>query len=137
MTNWVITQTDRFRAAVPVASLSNLISFYATSLYQDLIHAEFNGFPWAGGNFKVLWELSPLAHIKNVKTPTLLIHGENDNDVHITQSEEMFTALRHRGVPATFVRYAREGHSFREPKHQLDMLKRVSEWMDEYLKSTQ
>lgn len=133
MTNWVITQTDRFRAAVPVASLSNLISFYATSLYQDLIHAEFNGFPWAGDNFKLLWELSPMAHIKNAKTPALLIHGENDNDVHITQSEEMFTALRHRGVPATFVRYPREGHSFREPKHQLDMLKRVSEWMDRYL----
>ena len=45
MTNWVITQTDRFKAAVASASLSNLISFYSTSLYQDLIHAEFNGHP--------------------------------------------------------------------------------------------
>ena len=46
MTNWIITQTPRFRGAVAVASLSNLISFYSTSLYQDLIHAEFGGFPW-------------------------------------------------------------------------------------------
>lgn len=133
MTNWVITQTNRFRAAVPIASLSNLISFYSTSLYQDLVHAEFNGFPWEGNNFQTLWQRSPLAHIKNVQTPTLLLHGENDNDVHITQAEEMYTALRHRGVPATFVRYPREGHSYTEPRHQLDLLRRVAEWMDRYL----
>lgn len=133
MTNWVITQTNRFRAAVPIASLSNLISFYSTSLYQDLVHAEFNGYPWEGNNFETLWQRSPLAHVKNVRTPALLLHGENDNDVHITQAEEMFTALRHRGVPATFVRYPREGHGISEPKHQLDMLRRVAEWMDRYL----
>ncbi len=133
MTNWVITQTNRFRAAAPIASLSNLISFYSTSLYQDLVHAEFNGFPWEGNNFETLWQRSPLAHVKNVRTPALLLHGENDNDVHITQAEEMYTALRQRGVPATFVRYPREGHSFSEPKHQLDMLRRVAGWMDRYL----
>ncbi|NOT60217.1 MAG: S9 family peptidase [Acidobacteria bacterium] len=54
MTNWVVTQTNRFKAAVTAASLSNLISFYSTSLYQDLIHAEFNGFPW--DNYELLWE---------------------------------------------------------------------------------
>lgn len=133
MANWIVTQTSRFRAAVPIASLSNLISFYATSLYQDLIHAEFNGFPWAENNFKTLWDLSPLAHVKNVKTPVLLLHGESDNDVHITQSEEMYAALRHRNVPVTMVRYPREGHVFRESKHKLDVLKRVSDWMDRYL----
>ena len=57
MTNWVITQTPRFRAAVAVASVSNLISFYATSLYQDLVHAEFNGFPWAADNFTNVMEV--------------------------------------------------------------------------------
>ena len=46
MTNWIVTQTDRFKAAIASASLSNLISFYSTSLYQDLVHAEFNGMPW-------------------------------------------------------------------------------------------
>ena len=133
MTNWVITQTNRFRAAAPIASLSNLISFYSTSLYQDLVHAEFNGFPWAGNNFETLWQRSPLAHIKKVQTPALLLHGERDNDVHITQAEEMYTALRHRSVPATLVRYPREGHSFGEPRHQLDVLRRVAEWMDRHL----
>ena len=53
----------------PLTSLSNLISFYATSLYQDLVHAEFGGFPWEGSNFTTLWESSPLAYVKNVATP--------------------------------------------------------------------
>jgi dipeptidyl aminopeptidase/acylaminoacyl peptidase len=134
MTNWIVSQTGRFRAAVAMASLSNLISFYATSLYQDLVHAEFSGFPWTGNNFETLWKRSPLAHVKNVRTPVLLVHGERDNDVHITQAEEMYTALRQRNVPVSLVRYPREGHGMREPKHQLDVLRRAADWMDRYLK---
>ena len=132
MTNWVVTQTDRFRAAVSIASLSNLISFYSTSLYQDLIHAEFNGFPWE--NYEKLWERSPLAHIKKAKTPMLLIHGELDNDVHITQAEEMFTALKMRGVESVLVRYPREGHGIQEPKHREDQMLRTLDWFDRRLK---
>ncbi|HZS07110.1 MAG TPA: S9 family peptidase [Blastocatellia bacterium] len=132
MTNWIVTQTDRFKAAVASASLSNLISFYSTSLYQDLIHAEFNSYPW--DNFDLLWERSPLRHIKKVKTPLLLIHGEQDNDVHITQAEEMYTALRMRGVETALVRYPREGHGLREPRHREDSLNRTLEWFDRHLK---
>jgi dipeptidyl aminopeptidase/acylaminoacyl peptidase len=133
MTNWIVTQTNRFKSAVAVSSLSNLISFYATSLYQDLIHAEFGGFPWDDHHFALLWKESPLAHVANVKTPTLLLHGESDNDVHITQAEEMFTALRQRGVTAEMVRYPREGHGFHEPRHVLDSRVRILEWMDRFL----
>ncbi|PWT95975.1 MAG: hypothetical protein C5B55_00600 [Blastocatellia bacterium] len=135
MTNWVITQTPRFRAAVAVASVSNLISFYSTSLYQDLVHAEFGGFPW--DNYDLLWQWSPLRYVRQVQTPTLFIHGENDNDVHITQAEEMYMALRRRGVESVLVRYPREGHGLREPKHQLDALERSIAWFDRYLKGTQ
>src|SRR6185369_575212 len=78
MTNWIISQTPRFKAAVAVASVSNLISFYSTSLYQDLIHAEFGGFPW--DNYDLFWQWSPLRYVRQVQTPTLFIHGENDND---------------------------------------------------------
>ncbi len=134
MTNWVVTQTNRFKAAVAVASLSNLVSFYATSLYQDLIHAEFGGFPWDDDHFALLWKWSPLAHIRNATTPTLLLHGENDNDVHITQAEEMYTALRMRGVEAEMVRYPREGHGFREPRHQIDAARRTIEWIERRVK---
>ena len=132
MTNWTVTQSERFKAAITLASLSNLISFYSTSLYQDLIHAEFNGHPW--DNYDLLWERSPLKHIKKAKTPTLIIHGEQDNDVHITQAEEFYTALRMRGVEAVFVRYPREGHGVREPRHREDQLARTILWLDRFLK---
>jgi len=132
MTNWIITQTPRFRAAVASASLSNLISFYSTSLYQDLVHAEFNGFPW--DNFELLWQWSPLRYVKQVQTPTMFIHGEQDNDVHITQAEEMYVALRRRGIDSVLVRYPREGHGLREPRHRVDALQRTIGWFDRYLK---
>ena len=132
MTNWVVTQTMRFKAAVAQASVSNLISFYATSLYQDLIHAEFGGFPW--DDYDLLWRWSPLRYVKQAQTPLLLIHGEQDNDVHITQAEEMYMALKRRGVETVLVRYPREGHGLREPQHRLDALERTLAWFDRFLK---
>jgi dipeptidyl aminopeptidase/acylaminoacyl peptidase len=132
MTNWIITQTPRFKAAVSAASVSNLISFYSTSLYQDLIHAEFGGFSW--DNYDLLWQWSPLKYVKQAQTPTLFLHGEQDNDVHITQAEEMYTALKRRGVESVLVRYPREGHGLREPKHRVDALERTLAWFDRYLK---
>jgi dipeptidyl aminopeptidase/acylaminoacyl peptidase len=132
MTNWIITQTPRFKAAVSAASVSNLISFYSTSLYQDLIHAEFGGFPW--DNYDLLWQWSPLRYVKQTQTPTLFIHREQDNDVHITQAEEMYTALKRRGVETVLVRYPREGHGLREAKHRVDALERTLAWFDRYLK---
>jgi dipeptidyl aminopeptidase/acylaminoacyl peptidase len=132
MTNWIITQTPRFRAAVSVASVSNLISFYSTSLYQDLIHAEFGGFPW--DDYDLLWRWSPLRYANRAQTPTLFLHGEQDNDVHITQAEEMYMALKRRGVETVLVRYPREGHGFREPGHRLDALERTLDWFDRFIK---
>ncbi len=132
MTNWIITQTPRFKAAVASASVSNLISFYSTSLYQDLIHAEFGGFPW--DNFELLWQWSPLRYVKQAQTPTLFLHGELDNDVHITQAEEMYMALKRRGVETVLVRYPREGHGLSEPAHRVDALERTLAWFDRYLK---
>ena len=132
MTNWVITQTPRFKAAVSVASVSNLISFYSTSLYQDLIHAEFGGFPW--DNYDLLWQWSPLRYVRQAQTPTMFIHGESDNDVHITQAEEMYMALKRRGVETVLVRYPREGHGLREPRHRVDALEKTLSWFDRFLK---
>jgi dipeptidyl aminopeptidase/acylaminoacyl peptidase len=132
MTNWIITQTTRFKSAVASASVSNLISFYSTSLYQDLVHAEFGGFPW--DDYDQLWRWSPLRYVKQAQTPTLLIHGEQDNDVHITQAEEMYMALKRRGVETVLARYPREGHGFREPLHRLDALERTLAWFDRFLK---
>jgi dipeptidyl aminopeptidase/acylaminoacyl peptidase len=131
MVDWIITQTPRFKAAVATASVSNLISFYSTSLYQDLVHAEF-GMPW--DDYDLLWRWSPLRYVRQAQTPTLFLHGEQDNDVHITQSEEMYMALKRRGVEAELVRYPREGHGFHEPRHRVDALERTLAWFDKYLK---
>jgi dipeptidyl aminopeptidase/acylaminoacyl peptidase len=131
MTNWMVTQTSRFRAAVSVASVSNLVSFYATSLYQDLIHAEF-GLPW--DDYDLLWRWSPLRYVGQAQTPTLFLHGEQDNDVHITQAEEMYMALKRRGIETVLVRYPREGHGFREPRHRVDAMERTLGWFDRFVK---
>ncbi len=133
MTNWAITQTQRFKAAVPISSLSNLISFYGTSLYQDLIHAEFNGMPWDSDNYEKLWQRSPLAHVKNANTPTMFVHGEQDHDVSIVDAEQMYSAMRWRGIEAELLRYPREGHGLHEPLHRIDHLNRSLEWFDRHL----
>jgi dipeptidyl aminopeptidase/acylaminoacyl peptidase len=133
MTNWIITQTPRFRAAVSLYSVSNLISFYGTSLYTDLIESEFNGLPW--DNYPLLWQWSPLAHVAQARTPTLFLHGEVDNDVPVSQAEEMYVALRKQGVAATFALYPGEGHGFHRPAHILDSLLRLEAWFDHYLGS--
>jgi dipeptidyl aminopeptidase/acylaminoacyl peptidase len=64
----------------------------------------------------------------------MFLHGELDNDVHITQAEEMYTALRQRGVEAVLVRYPGEGHGFSQPRHQKDRLVRSLEWFDRFLR---
>ncbi len=131
MTNWVITQTNRYKAAVTVASLSNLISFYGTSLYQLLIETEFEGMPWE--DYDLLWNHSPLKYVANVKTPTLLIHGENDMDVHITQAEEFYVALKKLGVPAKFIRYPNEGHGIQQPRHKEHYYQEMLQWIVNHL----
>jgi dipeptidyl aminopeptidase/acylaminoacyl peptidase len=133
MTNWIVTQTDRFKAAAAGGSISNLISFYGTSLYHLLIETEFPGELW--DNYDLLWDRSPLKHVSNVTTPTLLFHGEDDFDVPITQAEEMFVALRKLGVDAELVRYPGMGHGFSSFANVRDAFGRVVGWFDEHVAS--
>jgi len=68
-----------------------------------------------------------------VQTPTLLLHGEDDQDVPITQAEEFFIALKKQGVPTRFVRYPNEGHGIRQPRHREHYYREILEWMEKYL----
>lgn len=136
MTNWIVTQTTRFKAAVADGGLSNLVSFAGTSLYHSLIESEFGGSAY--DNISALWQCSPIRCIKNVTTPTLLLHGETDNEVPLSQAEEMYIGLQKRGVDSLFVQYIGEGHGWRpdlKPKNRYDVLKRTLAWMDKYLKN--
>jgi dipeptidyl aminopeptidase/acylaminoacyl peptidase len=134
MTNWMITQTNRFKAAVSDGGISNLVSFAGTSLYHSLMEAEFNGSVY--DNFALLWEWSPLRNVKNVRTPTLILHGALDNEVPVSQAEEMFIALKKMGVDTTLVHYTEEGHGWRpdlRPHNRFDLLSRSLAWFDKYL----
>jgi dipeptidyl aminopeptidase/acylaminoacyl peptidase len=134
MTNWIITQTNRFKAAVVDGGISNLISFAGTSLYHSLMESEFNGSVY--DNFPLLWQWSPLRNVKNVDTPTLFLHGTKDNEVPVTQAEEMYIALKKLGVETSFVQYLEEGHGWRpdlRPKNRYDLYSRTLNWFDEHL----
>jgi len=130
MTNWVITHTDRFEAALAGGSLSNLISFYGTSIYQLLVETEFPGEVWE--NYDLLWDRSPLKYVANVTTPTLFVHGATDHDVPIGQAEEMYVALRKLGVESQLVRYPDVGHSLSGSSF-FDLVDRTAAWFDGYL----
>ena len=110
LTNWIVTQTDRFRAAIPVAGISNLVSFNYMAYYHDYLAVEFGGFPHEDGLIDLLWERSPIRYAARVRTPVLLMHGENDNDVLIAEAEQFYIALQDVGVETVMVRYPREGH---------------------------
>lgn len=133
MTNWIVTHTDRFKAAVSMASLSNLLSAYGTSSIPTWKEVDVcGGVPY--DNFELIWEQSPLKYIKNAKTPTLFIHGQEDNLCPIGQAEEMYLGLKKQGVETQLVRYFDEGHGIRKPRGRLDSQKRMLAWFDKYLK---
>ena len=142
LTDWIITQTDRFKAAIPSAGISNLVSFNYMSYYHDYLAVEFGVRPhqmWRQNPnaperrlMDFLWERSALRYVANVKTPTMFIHGENDNDVPIAEAEQYYIALRDAGVETIFVRYPREGHGIGETTHSIDVIDRSIAWYDRH-----
>ncbi|KQS27847.1 S9 family peptidase [Dyadobacter sp. Leaf189] len=137
MTNWIITQTPRFKAAVADGGLSNLVSFAGTSLYHSLMESEFGG--RAYDRFDLLWKWSPLRNVAQATTPTLILHGETDNEVPFTQAEEMYIALKKRGVETQLVQYTGEGHGWRpdlSPGNRADLSGRMIQWFDKYVKAS-
>ncbi len=132
LTNWLITQTNIFKAAIPIAGISNFISYNYMTYYNQYEAMEWGAYPHQGNLMDVLWERSPLKHVAKVSTPTLLMHGENDPDVPIAEAEQMYIALKDVGVETVFVRYPREGHGLAEPKHQVDSIQRAFEWYDRH-----
>lgn len=132
LTNWIVTLTDRFKAAVSVAGIANLVSFNYTAYYHDYLAVGFGAYPHEGDLMDRLFQRSPIRHVARVKTPVLLLHGENDNDVPITESEQFFIALKDVGVDTVLVRYPREGHGIREARHQADVITQSIAWYEKY-----
>lgn len=132
MTAWAITQTTRFKTAIMGAGVANWESYYAQNSIRDWQTTFFGSTPYE--NPVLHRSRSAIAHIKNARTPTLILHGQEDHDVPVAQAYEMYVALKAHGVETQMVTYPRENHPILERHHQLDLLTRVGEWFDRHLK---
>src|SRR5215472_13070476 len=129
---WLPTQTNIFKAAIPTAGISNIISYNYMTYYNQYEAMEWGVYPHQGNVMDTLLQRSALRHVANNHTPTLLMHGENDNDVPIAEAEQYFVALKGVGTETVFVRYPREGHGIRESKHVVDWIDRSVAWYDKH-----
>jgi dipeptidyl aminopeptidase/acylaminoacyl peptidase len=134
MTNWIVGHTNRFAAAVTLRSISNFISDDGT---RDGAYGHADDF---GGDvfekFDLYWDRSPLKYAKNVTTPILILHSDNDYRVPIEQGEQWFRALKHYGKTAEIVFFPRENHNLTrtgEPKHLVESLNWQVRWFEKYL----
>ena len=136
MTVWMIGHTDRFKAAVTQRCVSNFISEWGSSdikwTYEHEVESEA---PFK--DFKKWWELSPMAHIGNARTPTLVIHNEGDLRCPIEQGEQVFVALKRLGVETEFVRFPDEFHGLSRTgrtDRRIARLNHILRWFEKYLK---
>ena len=136
LADWLVTRTNRFAAAIPTAGISNLVSFNYMSYYHDYLAVEFGAYPHEGALMDTLWARSALRYVSRVKTPVMLVHGENDNDVPIAEAEQFYIALKDVGVPVIMIRYPREGHGVRETKHVIDFIDRSIAWYNRWFSHT-
>jgi len=134
LTFWILTQTDRFKAVSPGAGLTNIYSMYSQNDIQRYLRWFYSDkAPWDAT--ELYWGRSPMAHVKNVKTPTMIMHGQVDTRVPIAQAQEFYMALKEMKVPVEFVVYPREGHGFTEPRHQMNRVRRYVWFFSKYLKA--
>lgn len=130
MTNWIVTHTDRFKAAVTQRSISNWISFYGASdigpsfvefqLGRDLSQAD------------ELWKMSPLAHAENAKTPLLVIHGEEDLRCPLEQGQQMYIAMKKQRVETRLVVFPKSNHGLSRnglPNLRIQRLDEIRDWI--------
>ena len=127
MTAWTLTQTNRFKAVVVGAGLTDMYSMYATNDIPRTLDGYFGAEPW--NDTTEYRKRSAMTYIKNARTPTLILHGQMDLRVPVGQAQELYTGLKKNNVPVQLVFYPREPHGLQEPRHQLDKMKRENEWI--------
>jgi dienelactone hydrolase len=133
MTNWAVSQTDRFAAAVSMFGIFSLVTDYSNSEISRWDRDYLGGYYWEDP--EIYRRCSPATYLERINTPVLILHGESDGNTFLSNSKEMYRALRERGATVQFVRYPREGHGLREPNHKLDEMRRCLGWFDLYLKN--
>jgi len=137
MTNWIIGHTDRLKAAVTQGSVSKMIRMDGSSDLANRFQALFGAPEPFWENFENYWRQSPLNYIANAKTPTLVIHNEEDLRCEIEQGEQVFVALKKLGVETEMVRFPGEPHGLSRDgrtDRRIARLKHILRWFDRYLK---
>jgi dipeptidyl aminopeptidase/acylaminoacyl peptidase len=135
MTNWLITQyPDRFAAAITGAGITNWMSDYGTADIYRTKETEFFGAPWDAAARDRMIRQSPLSFAGNVKTPTLFVHGEVDQRVPYEEGEQMYFALKRRGVPAKMIQYAGQPHGIAGHWNNVHRMLNELAWWNQYLK---
>lgn len=131
LTNYLITMTDRFKAAITDAGESNYFLDYGVDQYV-LDWEEEVGKPWEAPQRYM--EMSPYFHLKNVKTPTLVVCGQEDWNVPLVNSEQLYLSLRRLGVETMLLVYPEQPHEFWRPSYIKDRYLRYAAWFNHYLK---
>jgi dipeptidyl aminopeptidase/acylaminoacyl peptidase len=136
MVNWLLGHNEearvKFKAFVSHAGLFNLMSMYGATEELWFPEWEFKGTPWTNPDMYTKW--SPHMYVKNFKTPTLVVHGELDYRVPVTEGLQLFTALQRQGVESKLLYYPDEGHWVLKPQNSELWYNTVLEWFDSYLK---
>jgi dipeptidyl aminopeptidase/acylaminoacyl peptidase len=131
MTMWAVTQTNRFKAAVAAAGVSDWLSYYGENGIDAWLLPYFGASVYDDPG--VYARSSPITYIKNVHTPTFEYVGERDIECPAPQTQEFWHALKALGVPTEIMIYPGEGHGLRDPQHSRDALERTLAWFDKYL----
>jgi dipeptidyl aminopeptidase/acylaminoacyl peptidase len=129
MTNWAVGHTDRFRAAASEHGLWNYLMSFGTDDCQRWWQDDF-GVPWQ--NPEGYRRSSPASGVANIKTPTLIMAGEDDWRCPLTESEQMYLALKKRGVPTELIVWQGEWHALSKPRRMIDRIRRLCGWFARY-----
>ncbi|MEA1986476.1 MAG: S9 family peptidase [Candidatus Marinimicrobia bacterium] len=135
MTNWIVTQTNKFRGAVTQRSISNLISFFGTSDFGWDLATEFKRPPWK--QRRIYNKYSPIKYAKKIKTPLMIIHSENDLRCPIEQAEQLFVRLKWDKKDVKFVRFPEEPHGLSRsgtPDRRVKRLELMLNWFEQHRK---
>jgi len=129
---WLAGQTTRFRALVAHDGVFNPVSMYGSTEELWFPHWEFDGSPYDNRELFERW--SPLNHVSAWKTPMLVVHGQLDYRVDLSEGLQAFTALREMGVPAKFLYFPDEGHWVLRPRNRRVWWSTVLDWLEQYLR---
>ncbi|MGX7196820.1 S9 family peptidase [Enterococcus olivae] len=133
MVNWILTKTKRFKAAITQRSMSNFVSMIGTSDIGYYFFVEENGADIL--NPEILWEKSPLAHVKNVETPVLVMQAEQDYRCPMEQADQWYRALKYLKKEAKLIRFNHSNHELSRtgrPKLRIIRLQEMMKWFDDY-----